>query len=78
MWDYVDDVCVHVAYLGKIRGFTCLFYQATTKLGEIDPFIIPAKDMFRFSYRVTSFKMIELERNDDPIGSFEFDLVFNY
>ncbi|PHU29861.1 hypothetical protein BC332_01954 [Capsicum chinense] len=71
--DYADDIGVHVAYLDKAKGLTCLFHRAAAKLGERDPFLIPAKDMFRFSHRVPSFKMTGMERNDVPEGSFELD-----
>ncbi|XP_016471734.2 uncharacterized protein LOC107793780 [Nicotiana tabacum] len=71
--DYADDIGVHVAYLGKVKGFTCLFHRAATKLGEKGQFLIPAKEIFRFSHRVPSFKMTGMERNDVPEGSFELD-----
>ncbi|XP_055818231.1 uncharacterized protein LOC129887240 [Solanum dulcamara] len=65
--DYAESIGVHVAYLGKAKGFTCLFHRTG------DPFLVPAKDMFRFSHRVPSFKMSGRERNDVPEGSFELD-----
>ncbi|XP_070033852.1 uncharacterized protein [Nicotiana tomentosiformis] len=71
--DYADDIGAHVAYLGKVKGFTCLFHRAATKLGESGQFLIPAKEIFRFSHRVPSFKMTGMERNDVPEGSFELD-----
>lgn len=60
----------------KQEALLVFFYQETTKLGERYPFLISAKHMFRFSYRVPSLKMTGLERNDDPIGSFELDPAF--
>jgi len=65
--DYADAIGVHVAYLVKAKGFTCLFHRAG------DPFLVPAKEMLRFSHRVPSFKMTGMERNDVPEGSFELD-----
>ncbi|XP_049347763.1 uncharacterized protein LOC125812296 [Solanum verrucosum] len=65
--DYADAIGVHVAYLVKAKGFTCLFHRAG------DPFLVPAKEMLRFSHRIPSFKMTGMERNDVPEGSFELD-----
>ncbi|XP_060197865.1 uncharacterized protein LOC132626865 [Lycium barbarum] len=66
--DYADDIGVHVAYLDKTKGFTCLFHR----VGKRD-LLIPAKEIFRFSHRVPSFKMTGMERNDVPEGAFELD-----
>ncbi|XP_015168702.1 uncharacterized protein [Solanum tuberosum] len=44
--DRADAIGVHVAYLVKAKGFTCLFHRAG------DPFLVPAKEMLRFSHRV--------------------------
>ncbi|CAN4123254.1 unnamed protein product [Withania somnifera] len=71
--DYADEIGVRVAYLGKAKGFTCLFYRAVAKLGERDSFLIPARDMFRFSHRVPSIKVTGMERDNVPEGSFELD-----
>ncbi|WMV10230.1 hypothetical protein MTR67_003615 [Solanum verrucosum] len=65
--NYVDSIGLHVAYLVKAKGFTCLFRRAG------DPFLIPAKDMFRFSHRIPSMKMIGMVRDNVPEGSFELD-----
>ncbi|WMV10239.1 hypothetical protein MTR67_003624 [Solanum verrucosum] len=65
--DYADAIGVHVAYLVKAKGFTCLFHRAG------DPFLVPAKEMLRFSHRVPSFKMTGMERDDVLEGSFELD-----
>ncbi|KAK4379966.1 hypothetical protein RND71_001828 [Anisodus tanguticus] len=67
--DYADDIGVYVAYLGKAKGFTCLFYRA----GERAPFVIPVGEILRFSHRVPSFRMTGMERTDVPERSFELD-----
>ncbi|PSR85166.1 DnaJ subfamily B member like [Actinidia chinensis var. chinensis] len=69
--DYAESVGVSVAYLGKLRGFSCLFCR-TTKEG-IDSCQIPPNQLFRFSHRVPSFQMRGDEREDVPKGSFELD-----
>uniref|UniRef100_M1D8K3 DNAJ heat shock N-terminal domain-containing protein n=1 Tax=Solanum tuberosum TaxID=4113 RepID=M1D8K3_SOLTU len=65
--DYVVAIDVHVAYLDKAKGFTCLLHRVG------DPFLVPAKDMFRFSHRIPSMKMTGMDRNDVPEGSFKLD-----
>ncbi|XP_004229298.1 uncharacterized protein [Solanum lycopersicum] len=65
--DFADAIGVHVVKLVKANGFTCLFHRAG------HPFVVPAKEMLRFSHRVPSFKMTGMERNDVPEGSFELD-----
>ncbi|KAM7463035.1 hypothetical protein LguiA_031156 [Lonicera macranthoides] len=69
--NYDDGVGIRVAYLSKVKGFACLFCRTSEK-GE-DLILIPAKDIFRFSHRVPSFKMTGEERADVPKGSFELD-----
>ncbi|KAH0636119.1 hypothetical protein KY289_036034 [Solanum tuberosum] len=73
--DYVVAIDMHGAYLDKVKGFTCLFHRVE------DPFLVPAKDMFRFSPRIPSVKMTGMERNDVPEGSFKLDpasFIFPY
>uniref|UniRef100_M1DC40 Heat shock protein DnaJ n=1 Tax=Solanum tuberosum TaxID=4113 RepID=M1DC40_SOLTU len=65
--NYVDSIGVHVAYLVKAKGFTCLFHRAR------DPFLVSAMDMFRFSHRIPSMKMTGMERDNVPEGSFELN-----
>ncbi|KAK6803542.1 hypothetical protein RDI58_001326 [Solanum bulbocastanum] len=65
--DYADAIGVHVAYLVKAKGFTCLFHRGG------DPFLVPAKRMLRFSHRVPSLKMTGMERDHVLKGSFELD-----
>ncbi|KAL3505798.1 hypothetical protein ACH5RR_031180 [Cinchona calisaya] len=66
-----DNSGVRVAYLGKVKGFACLFYR-TVKDG-IDSFLIPPKHIFRFSHKVPSFHMSGEEGKNVPQGSFELD-----
>ncbi|WMV09438.1 hypothetical protein MTR67_002823 [Solanum verrucosum] len=65
--NFNESIGVHVAYLDKTKGFTCLFHRVG------DPFLVPAKGMFRFSHRIPSMKMTGMERDDVPEGSFELD-----
>uniref|UniRef100_M1DBF6 Heat shock protein DnaJ n=1 Tax=Solanum tuberosum TaxID=4113 RepID=M1DBF6_SOLTU len=65
--NYVDSIGVHVVYLVKAKGFTCLFRQAGY------PFLVPTKNMFRFSHRIPFMKMTRMETDDVPKGSFELD-----
>ncbi|KAK4737444.1 hypothetical protein R3W88_001141 [Solanum pinnatisectum] len=44
--NYNESIGVHVAYLDKTKAFTCLFHRVG------DPFLVPAKGMFRFSHRI--------------------------
>ncbi|GAB4851220.1 hypothetical protein Ancab_030516 [Ancistrocladus abbreviatus] len=66
--EYDYTVGIHVAYLGKLKGFGSLFCQK----GE-DELIIPPNEVLRFSHRVPSCKMTGKEREDVPRGSFELD-----
>ncbi|KAH0781641.1 hypothetical protein KY290_001239 [Solanum tuberosum] len=65
--NYNESIGMHVAYLDKTKGFTCLFHRVG------DPFLVPTKGMFRFSHRIPSMKMTGMERDDVPEGSFELD-----
>ncbi|XP_028107036.1 uncharacterized protein LOC114306072 [Camellia sinensis] len=69
--DYTEGIGVSVAYLRKLRGFSCLFCR-TVKDGT-DSFQVPPNQLFRFSHRVPSFQMSGEERKDVPRGSFELD-----
>lgn len=70
--DYNQSVGVSVSYLGKLRGFSCLFCRKG-KDGTVFSCQIPSNQLFRFSHRVPSFQMSGEERNDVPKGSFELD-----
>ncbi|KAL1808766.1 hypothetical protein ACET3Z_025756 [Daucus carota] len=69
--EYADGTAISVVYLGKIKGFVCLFCRAQHE--GVDIFEIAPKELYRFSHRVPSFKMSGDERNDIPKGSFELD-----
>ncbi|KAK4737441.1 hypothetical protein R3W88_001138 [Solanum pinnatisectum] len=62
--NYNESIGVHVAYLDKTKGFTSLFHM----VGNL--FLVPVKGIFRFSHRIPSMKMIGMERDDFPEGSF--------
>ncbi|XP_059632655.1 uncharacterized protein LOC132275231 [Cornus florida] len=69
--EYAEDVGVSVAYLGKVKGFACLFCR-TVKKG-MDSFELPPSELFRFSHRVPSFQMSGDEGKNVPKGCFELD-----
>lgn len=69
--EYADNSGVHVAYLGKLKGFACLFGRMLKD--GIESFLIPPKHIFRFSHKVPSFRMSGEEGKDIPRGSFELD-----
>lgn len=69
--DYCEQDGVSVAYLGKLKGFSCLFCRTTR--GEMDSFRIPHHQLFRFSHRVPSFSLTGAEREGVPKDSFELD-----
>lgn len=69
--DYVDDTGIQVAYLCKLKGFACLFGR--TRKDDMDPVLIPAKEMFKFSHKVPSFRMTGKEGKNVPAGTFELD-----
>lgn len=68
--DYEEENGVFVAYLGKVKGFSCLFYEKGSYQFQLFP-----NQLFRFSHKVPSIKMSGEERDDVPKGSFEFDLA---
>ncbi|KAG8372999.1 hypothetical protein BUALT_Bualt12G0125400 [Buddleja alternifolia] len=55
--DYDSDVGVHVGFLKKLKGYSCLFSRRIKD--ETGCRMIPVKDMFVFSHRVPSFGMAE-------------------
>ncbi|CAK9182733.1 unnamed protein product [Ilex paraguariensis] len=69
--DFVENSGIKVAYLDKVKGFISLFQQ-TTREGIVS-FLIPPRELFRFSHRIPSFKMTGREREGVPKGSFELD-----
>ncbi|KAA8536925.1 hypothetical protein F0562_029403 [Nyssa sinensis] len=69
--DFVENAGIRVVYLDKVKGFVSLFHLTTVK-GSVS-FLIPSKQLLRFSHRIPSFKMTGLEREGVPVGSFELD-----
>ncbi|KAJ9154437.1 hypothetical protein P3X46_027770 [Hevea brasiliensis] len=69
--EYTEDGGACVAYLGKLKGFACLFCR-TSKKGN-DTFQIPPDELFRFSHMIPSFKLTGKEGEGVPKGSFELD-----
>ncbi|KAJ7973407.1 DnaJ domain containing protein [Quillaja saponaria] len=69
--DFVEEVGIEVAYLGKVKGFVCLFQQ--TKQIDILSFHIPPNELYRFSHQVPSFRMTGEESKGVPAASFELD-----
>ncbi|EXB67645.1 J domain-containing protein [Morus notabilis] len=69
--DFVEDAGVHVAYLGRLKGFVSVFQQ--TEQHGIFSFQIPPNEMYRFSHRVPSFRLSGEEREGIPKGSYELD-----
>ncbi|XP_024038959.1 uncharacterized protein LOC18043048 isoform X2 [Citrus clementina] len=65
--DFDENVGIGVAYLSKVNGFVSLFKQ-TAHHG-----VIPPAHMYRFSHQIPSYRMTGKEREDVPVGSFEFD-----
>lgn len=69
--EYANGTAISVVYLGKIKGYVCLFCRAEQE--GVDIFEISAKELYRFSHRVPSFQLKGDERKDIPKGSFELD-----
>lgn len=69
--DYADNSGVCVAYLGKLKGFAFLFCRISRN--GISSFLIPPKDIFRFSHKIPSFQMSGKKGKCVPQGSFELD-----
>ncbi|KAK4850251.1 hypothetical protein QYF36_005141 [Acer negundo] len=77
-YEYVDvltgfkeNVGIGVAYLGKVEGFVSVF-QRIAQNGVL-LFNIAPGELYRFSHRIPSFRMIGKERVGVPEGSFELD-----
>ncbi|KAL1806621.1 hypothetical protein ACET3Z_029689 [Daucus carota] len=71
--DYTNATGISVAYLGKVKGYVCLFCR--TKQGGVDTFQVEPKEILRFSHRIPSFQMTGDEVIDILKGSFELDPV---
>ncbi|KAE8734999.1 hypothetical protein F3Y22_tig00000538pilonHSYRG00072 [Hibiscus syriacus] len=68
--DNDEGVGIQVAYLTKVKGFVSVFSPMNK-----DTFLIPPRDLFRFSHRVPSFALTGKEMQGVPIDSFELDPV---
>ncbi|PNY14503.1 chaperone protein dnaJ [Trifolium pratense] len=69
--DFIENVGIEVAYLGKVNGFVSLF-EKTGKNGE-NTFCILPNELYRFSHQIPSYKMSGNEREGVPRGCFELD-----
>ncbi|XP_015164442.1 uncharacterized protein [Solanum tuberosum] len=69
--DYVKNAGVKVGYLDKVTGFAGVFQR--TKLSVAGSFFIKPNELYKFSHRILSFKMIGTEGTGVPAGSFELD-----
>ncbi|KAH0726756.1 hypothetical protein KY284_002621 [Solanum tuberosum] len=69
--DYVKNAGVKVGYLDKVTGFAGVFQR--TKLSVAGSFFINPNELYKFSHRILSFKMIGTEGTGVPAGSFELD-----
>ncbi|XP_074327292.1 uncharacterized protein LOC141665209 [Apium graveolens] len=66
--DFANGNAIYFAYLGKVKGYVCLFCRA--KQAGVNIFKIEPKELFRFSHRIPSFR---INGKDIPKGSFELD-----
>ncbi|XP_065870615.1 uncharacterized protein [Euphorbia lathyris] len=76
--NFIEDVGIGVAYLGKVKGFISIFQRDAR--GEILAFTMRPNELYKFSHQVPSFKMTGKEREGVPVGSYELDtasLPFN-
>ncbi|KAK0600525.1 hypothetical protein LWI29_015847 [Acer saccharum] len=71
--EYEFSVGIGVAYLGKVKGFVCVF-QRSAKNGVLSFNIAPG-ELYRFSHRIPSFRTTGKERDGVPKGSFLLDLA---
>lgn len=73
--NYDEGVGISIAYLGKVKGFACLFHRKAEQEGGgmVSLVTIPPNELYRFSHRVPSFQMTGEEREGVPKGSFELD-----
>ncbi|KDP23582.1 hypothetical protein JCGZ_23415 [Jatropha curcas] len=69
--DFIEDVGIGVAYLGKVKGFVSVFQRADCD--DVLKFCIRPNELYRFSHRIPSFRMTGHEGKGVPAGSFELD-----
>ncbi|KAK0599364.1 hypothetical protein LWI29_004654 [Acer saccharum] len=71
--DFIENVGIVVAYLGKVEGFVSVFHYK--RKNGVMSFIIAPGELYRFSHRIPSFRLTGKERVGVPEGSFELDPV---
>ncbi|KAK6804875.1 hypothetical protein RDI58_002659 [Solanum bulbocastanum] len=69
--DYVKNAGVKVGYLDEVTGFAGVFQG--TKLSVAGSFFIKPNELYKFSHRILSFKMIATEGTGVPARLFELD-----
>lgn len=69
--DFMVDVGIGVAYLGKVKGFVSVFQQADC--GGVLSFCIRPSELYRFSHRIPSCRLTGKEGVGVPARSFELD-----
>ncbi|XP_076924506.1 uncharacterized protein LOC143586974 [Bidens hawaiensis] len=69
----VNDDCVYVGFLLKVKGFVSVF-KRIIRARDADH-TIASNERFRFSHRVPSAKLTGTERAGVPLGSFELDMA---
>ncbi|CAI9102367.1 OLC1v1000628C1 [Oldenlandia corymbosa var. corymbosa] len=69
--EFVEGVGIEVVFLEKLNGFVSLF-ERRNKNGAVSV-LVPATEIFRFSYRIPSFKMTGQEKEGVLEGSLELD-----
>ncbi|CAA7061911.1 unnamed protein product [Microthlaspi erraticum] len=66
-----DGAGVSVAVLHKAKGFASVFFRMGT--GDTGIFQIPSHSLYRFSYRIPSFRMKRVEIKGVPKYAYELD-----
>nr|XP_017222956.1 PREDICTED: uncharacterized protein LOC108199582 isoform X1 [Daucus carota subsp. sativus] len=69
--NYANGTAISVAYLGKVKGYVCLFCRA--KQEGVDTFEIEPTELFRFSHKIPSFRITGKDRKGIPLEFFELD-----
>ncbi|KAJ4908162.1 hypothetical protein Rs2_11820 [Raphanus sativus] len=70
--DYTDGDGVSVAFLHKAKGFASVFFRMGTG-DEADTLHILPHSLYRFSYRISSFKLTGIEGKGVPKSAYELD-----
>ncbi|XP_071724878.1 uncharacterized protein [Rutidosis leptorrhynchoides] len=67
--DYVGNLGIGITFLHKVEGFVCLFQQT----GLENQLIVPETELYRFSHRIPSSRVISKAKDGVPKGSYELD-----